>query len=180
MESQRVRHNWGTEHTCMQSCTTGMQTGAITMENGMEVPLKTKKESYHVIQQSSPGHTSGKNSHWKIYMYLNAHREKEMAPHSSVLAWRILWTEEPGGLPSMGSRRVGHNWGDLACMHALEKAMAIHSSVLAWRIPGMAEPGGLPSMGSHRVRHDWSDLAAAAAVNGHCSTFYNSQDMNAT
>ena len=36
--------------------------------------------------------------------------EKEMATHSSILAWRILWTEEPGGLQSMGSQRVGHNW----------------------------------------------------------------------
>ena len=36
--------------------------------------------------------------------------EKAMAPHSSTLAWKILWTEEPGRLQSMGSRRVGHNW----------------------------------------------------------------------
>ena len=35
--------------------------------------------------------------------------EKEMATHSSLLAWRIPWTEEPGGLPSIGSHRVGHN-----------------------------------------------------------------------
>ena len=35
--------------------------------------------------------------------------EKEMATHSSVLAWRILWTEEPGGPLSMGSHRVGHD-----------------------------------------------------------------------
>ena len=35
--------------------------------------------------------------------------EKEMATHSSILAWRIPWTEEPGGLPSMGSHRVGHD-----------------------------------------------------------------------
>ena len=40
--------------------------------------------------------------------------EKEMATHSSVLAWRIPGTAEPGGLPSMGSHRVGHNWSDLA------------------------------------------------------------------
>ena len=40
--------------------------------------------------------------------------EKEMATHSSILAWRIPGTEEPGGLPSMGSHRVGHNWSDLA------------------------------------------------------------------
>jgi len=37
-----------------------------------------------------------------------------MATHSSVLAWRIPGTREPGGLPSMGSHRVGHNWSDLA------------------------------------------------------------------
>ena len=35
--------------------------------------------------------------------------EKVMAPHSSTLAWRVPWTEEPGGLQSMGSRRVGHD-----------------------------------------------------------------------
>ena len=35
--------------------------------------------------------------------------EKDMASHSSILAWKILWTEEPGGLQSMGSRRVGHD-----------------------------------------------------------------------
>ena len=35
--------------------------------------------------------------------------EKEMATHSSILAWRTPWTEEPGGLQSMGSQRVGHN-----------------------------------------------------------------------
>ena len=35
--------------------------------------------------------------------------EKAMAPHSSTLAWKILWTEEPGGLQSMGSLRVGHD-----------------------------------------------------------------------
>ena len=40
--------------------------------------------------------------------------EKEMATHSSVLAWRIPGTAEPGRLPSMGLHRVGHNWSDLA------------------------------------------------------------------
>ena len=90
-----------------------------------------------------------------------------MAPHSSTLAWKIPWMEEPGGLQSMGSLRVGYNWAtslslSLFYFHALEKEMATHSSVLAWRIPGMREPGGLLSMGSHRVGHDWSDLAAVA------------------
>ena len=35
--------------------------------------------------------------------------EEGMAPHSSILAWRLTWTEEPGGLQSMGSQRVGHS-----------------------------------------------------------------------
>ena len=43
--------------------------------------------------------------------------EKEKATHSSVLAWRIPGTGEPGGLPSMGSHRVGHNWSDLAAAY---------------------------------------------------------------
>ena len=86
-----------------------------------------------------------------------------MATHSTTLAWRSLWTEEPGALLSMGSHRVGHDCSDLACMHALEKEMATHSSIVAWRIPGREETGGLPSMGLHRVGHDCSDLAAAAA-----------------
>ena len=85
--------------------------------------------------------------------------EKAMAPHSSTLAWKIPWTEEPGRLQSMGSRRVRHHFH----FHALEKEMATHSSVLAWRIPESGESGGLPSVGSHRVRH-WSDLAAAAVL----------------
>ena len=78
-----------------------------------------------------------------------------MAPHSSTLAWKIPWTEEPGRLQSMGSH--GTRLSDFTFtfhFHALEKAMATHSSVLAWRIPGMGEPGGLPSLGLHRVRHD--------------------------
>ena len=82
-----------------------------------------------------------------------------MAPHSSTLAWKIPWVEEPGRLQSMGLRRVGHDLVtsfSLFTFHfyALEKEMATHSSVLSWRIPGTGEPGGLQSMGSHRVRHD--------------------------
>ena len=67
-----------------------------------------------------------------------------MAPHSSTLALKIPWTEEPGRLQSMGPLR----WTRLSdftfafYFHALEKEMATHSSGLAWRIPGMGEPGG--------------------------------------
>ena len=44
--------------------------------------------------------------------------EEEMTTHSSILAWRIPGTEEPGGLPSMGSHKVGHDWTDLAAAAA--------------------------------------------------------------
>ena len=75
-----------------------------------------------------------------------------MAPHSSTLAWKFLWTEEPGGLQSMGLQLSDFTF--TFHFHALEKEMATHSSVLAWRIPGTREPVGLPSMGLHRVGHD--------------------------
>ena len=77
-----------------------------------------------------------------------------MAPHSSTLAWKIPWMEEPT------VHGVARSWKRLSDFtftfhfHALEEEMATQSSVLAWRIPGMGEPGGLPSMGSHRVGHD--------------------------
>ena len=47
--------------------------------------------------------------------------EKEMATHSSVLAWRIPGTGEPGGPPSMGSHRVGHDWSDLAASQGFDQ-----------------------------------------------------------
>ena len=94
--------------------------------------------------------------------------EKAMAPHSSSLAWKIPWMEEPSRLQSMGSLRVRHDWATslslFTFMHWRRKC------VLAWRIPGMGEPGGLLSRGSHRVRHDWSDLAAAP---DHCNCFWH-------
>ena len=77
-----------------------------------------------------------------------------MAPHSSTLAWKILWMEEPGGLQSRGREASDMTEGLHFHFHALEKEMATHSSVLACRISETGEPGGLPSMGSHRVRHD--------------------------
>ena len=80
-----------------------------------------------------------------------------MATHSSTLAWKIPWTEEPGRLQSMGLLRVKTRLSNFTFtfhFHALEKEMATHSSVLAWRIPQTEEPGGLPSVGSHRGGHD--------------------------
>ena len=81
-----------------------------------------------------------------------------MAIHSSTLAWKIPWMEEPRRKAAVHGVTEGHTrLSDFTFtfhFHALEKEMAPHSSVLAWRIPGTGEPGGLPSMGSHRVRRD--------------------------
>ena len=57
--------------------------------------------------------------------------EKEMATHSSVLAWRILGTGEPGGLRSLGSHRVGHDWSNLAAAAAEAAATAAAAAVAA-------------------------------------------------
>ena len=73
-----------------------------------------------------------------------------MAPHSSTLAWKIPWMEEPGRLQSMGS--LESDTTELLHFHfhfhVLEKEMATHSSVLAWKISGTGEPGELPSADS--------------------------------
>ena len=63
-----------------------------------------------------------------------------MAPHSSTLAWKILWTEEPGRLQSKGVAEGRTRLSDFTFnfhFHTLEKEMTTHSSVLAWRSPGM-------------------------------------------
>ena len=107
--------------------------------------LHIKKLRYRVIKYLSQGHII---SNWqnhdqnlvfltpkfkKVIITLNSLQnfiininyihisEKAMAPYSSTLAWRIPWMEEPGGLQSMGSRRVEHDWATslsfFTCMH---------------------------------------------------------------
>ena len=101
-----------------------------------------------------------------------------MAIHSSILARRIPWTEEPDRLQSMGHKESDKTEqltlsGASLVAHAVEslpacrgpgiipwvkmipeKGMATHSSILAWKIPWMEEPGRLQPMESHRVRHN--------------------------
>ena len=93
-----------------------------------------------------------------------------MATHSSTLAWKIPWTEEPGRLQSVGLLGVGHDWATslslFTFMHWRRKWQRLQYS--CWSIPGTGEPGGLPFMGSHRVGHDWSDLAATVGYSYVC------------
>ena len=86
-----------------------------------------------------------------------------MAPHSSTLAWKIPWTEEPGRLQSTGSlSQTGlSDFTFTFHFHALEKEMATHSSILARKIPWTEEPGRLQSTGSQ----SWMRLSDWAYTN---------------
>ena len=90
---------------------------------------------------------------------------KATAPHSSTLAWKIPWTEEPGRLQSMGSQRVKTELLDfhfsLSCIGE-GNGNPLQCSCLENPRDGGA--WWAVSMGSHRVGHDWSKLAAAAAA----------------
>ena len=73
-------------------------------------------------------HGVAKSQPWLSDFTFNFHfpaLEKEMATHSGGLAWRIPGTGEPGGLPSVGSHRVGHDWSDLAAAAAAKKNRSI-------------------------------------------------------
>ena len=86
-----------------------------------------------------------------------------MATHSSTLAWKIPWMEEPGRLQPVGSRGVGYDW---------ETSLSLFTFMhwrMKWQSTSVFLPGesqgqrslvGLPCMGWHGVRHDWSNLAA--------------------
>jgi len=116
----------------------------------------------------------------RFFSSLHWNEEKAMAPHSSTLAWKIPWMEEPGRLQSMGSLRVRHDW-----VASLSLFTFMH-----WRrkwqptpvfLPGEPQGRGSLSVGSHRVGHDWSNLAAAAATEMSPTpfpslTFYQSGD----
>ena len=64
--------------------------------------------------------------------------EKEMAPHSSVLVWRIPGTGDPGGLPSMGSHRVGHDWKRLSNSSSISPLLLY---LLKWRLWNICKYG---------------------------------------
>ena len=82
--------------------------------------------------------------------------EKEMATHSSVLAWRIPGTGEPGGLLSMGSHRVGHDWSDLAA--AAAEYLQFSSVQLLSRVRLFATPWIAACQASLSITNSWSSL----------------------
>ena len=92
--------------------------------------------------------------------------ETAVATHSSTLAWKIPWMEEPGRLQSMESLGVRtkrlHFHFSLSCIGE-GNGNPLQCSCLENPTPtqGWGDPSGLPSLGAHRVGHDWSNSAAA-------------------
>ena len=84
---------------------------------GNNTPTKNQKEGKHtnIIIKGFPSGSAGKESAGNVgdlgsIPGLRRSPEKEMATHSNILTWEIPWTEEPGGLQSMGLQKTGHNW----------------------------------------------------------------------
>ena len=105
-----------------------------------------------------------------LQMTLATGLEKAMATHSSTLAWKLPWTEEPGRLQSMGSQRVRHDWVTSFSLFTFMYWRRKWQPTLAF-LPGESQGRRrLPSTGSHRVGHDWSNLAVATGwVKSCCS-----------
>ena len=90
-------------------------------------------------------------------------KEKAMATHSSSLAWKIPWTEEPGRLQSMGSLRVRHDWVTSLSLLCIGEGNGNPLQCSCLENPRDRGAWWAAVYGVHRVRHDWCDLAAAAA-----------------
>ena len=111
--------------------------------------MQVKKQQLELDMEQQTGSRQEKE-------YIKAVGEKAMAPHSSTLAWKIPWTEEPGRLQSMGSLRVGttkqlHFHFSLPCIGE-GNGNPLQCSCL--ENPRDGEPDGLPSMESHRIGYD--------------------------
>ena len=119
MELQRAGHNWATKHRCGEGNGTPLQYSCL--ENPMD--WGAWWATVHGVSTSQ-----ARLSDFTFTFHFHA-LEEEMATHSRNLAWRIPGTREPGGLPSVGSHRVRHNWSDLAAAAAAENFLGWFSSI---------------------------------------------------
>ena len=114
--------------------------------------------------------------------------EKEMATHSSVLAWRIPGTGEPGGLSTLGSHRVGHDWSDLAAAAAAMQMKCKKDLCSVWRgCCGWKYQNGCQNfmleISCWTILHDQIDqlkLVAIRDINWEQSVLYHVEDSRHT
>ena len=118
------------------------------------VLLPGKSHGQRSLVGCSPWGREESNMTERLHFHFHA-LEKEMATHSSVLAWRIPGTGEPDGLPSMGSHRVGHDWSNLAAAAACcsQSLSCVRLFATLWTVAYQAPP----SMGFSRQEY-WSGL----------------------
>ena len=110
-----MSRQWGKELWCHVRCLIGEGNGTPLQYSCLENPMDRGAwwAAVHGVAKSR-----ARLSDFTFTFHSHA-LEKEMATHSSILAWRIPGTGEPGGLPSMGLHRVRHDWSDLAVARCL-------------------------------------------------------------
>ena len=111
-----------------------LERGSVSTREGNGTPLQYlpgKSHGRKSLEGCSPWGRWGSDTTEGLHFHA---LEKEMATHSSVLDWRLPGTGEPGGLPSVGSHRVGHDWSDLAATAAA--AYVLHVDGL--RVQGLS------------------------------------------
>ena len=131
----------------------------------------------HGVARSWPQVKSLGLSDFTFTFYFHA-LEKEMAAHSSTLAWGIPGVGEPGGLPSLGSHRVGHDWSDTAAACPLSRWChpAISSSV----VPFSSCPQSFPASGSSPMSQLFTWGGQSIGVSASASVLpMNTQDLTA-
>ena len=111
MGSQRARHDWATYTSAPAWVEEFEEFWCITTLGEGFYSLSENQKILPCHFTEAPWGREELDTTERLHFHA---REKEMATHSSVLAWRIPGTGEPGGLPSMGSQRVGQDWSDLA------------------------------------------------------------------
>ena len=155
------------------------------IESNCQHLLAHRKSKIAPEKHPSPGNLPNQG----IELMSPALLEKEMATYSSTLAWKILWTEEPGRLQSLGSQRVRRDWATPLWLFIF----------MHWRRKWQPTPVFLPGesqgwgslVGCHlwgcTVRHDWSTLAAAAAakpltvwITTNCGKFFKRWEYQTT
>ena len=120
------------------------------------------KSSRNFPWTEAPGGLQSMRSLSQTRLRLHFHAlAKAMATHSSVLAWRISGTGEPGGLPSLGSHRVGHDWSDLAAAAARNLCRGGGFTVHGIRRMMLAEPSVWKGI---LCSSEWQGIAVQVAL----------------